>query len=317
MRISRKCRGILTAVSALMSGAAAVGSLTNLASAQPAPPAVAEAADQADSRLATILEGHAADVGRLETRVRAARGTLLTETIDRLQKLQDEHCRAARLDAALAVREAIRGLQREADVVAASAAQPSTAAPPGPDSLTRLATKIGDTYLFTITGANRGSIWGTDVYTLDSNLAVAAVHAGALAVGETGAVKVTIVDSPAEHVGSHRHGITTGSWPRYRISFRVERVGAVPAVTLPGVALPAAAVGAGAQAPPGARPTAPALPNLPAIPLTPAIPRVPARPLSPLEHAPPPPTAAEPIPAEAEPSPPATSEPAAPRRPFD
>ena len=317
MRISRKCRGILTAVSALMSGAAAVGSLTNLASAQPAPPAVAEAADQADSRLATILEGHAADVGRLETRVRAARGKLLTETIDRLQKLQDEHCRAARLDAALAVREAIRGLQREADVVAASAAQPSTAAPPGPDSLTRLATKIGDTYLFTITGANRGSIWGTDVYTLDSNLAVAAVHAGALAVGETGAVKVTIVDSPAEHVGSHRHGITTGSWPRYRISFRVERVGAVPAVTLPGVALPAAAVGAGAQAPPGARPTAPALPNLPAIPLTPAIPRVPARPLSPLEHAPPPPTAAEPIPAEAEPSPPATSEPAAPRRPFD
>lgn len=317
MRISRKCRGILTAVSALMSGAAAVGSLTTLASAQPAPPAVAEAADQADSRLATILEGHAADVGRLETRVRAARGKLLTETIDRLQKLQDEHCRAARLDAALAVREAIRGLQREADVVAASAAQPSTAAPPGPDSLTRLATKIGDTYLFTITGANRGSIWGTDVYTLDSNLAVAAVHAGALAVGETGAVKVTIVDSPAEHVGSHRHGITTGSWPRYRMSFRVERVGAVPAVTLPGVALPAAAVGAGAQAPPGARPTAPALPNLPAIPLTPAIPRVPARPLSPLEHAPPPPTAAEPIPAEAEPSPPATSEPAAPRRPFD
>ena len=316
MRISRKCRGILTAVSALMSGAAAVGSLTTLATAQPAPPAVAEAADQADSRLATILEGHAADVGRLETRVRAARGKLLTETIDRLQKLQDEHCRAARLDAALAVREAIRGLQREADVVAASPAQPSTAAPPGPDSLTRLATKIGDTYLFTITGANRGSIWGTDVYTLDSNLAVAAVHAGALAVGETGAVKVTIVDSPAEHVGSHRHGITTGSWPRYRMSFRVERVGAVPAVTVPGVALPAAAVGAGAQAPPGARPTAPALPNFPAIPLTPAIPRVPARPLSPSEHAPPPPTAAEPIPAEAEPSPPATSEPAAPRRPF-
>jgi len=317
MRISTTCRGILTAVSALMSGAAAVGSLTTLASAQSAPPAVAEAADQADGRLATILEGHAADVGRLETRVRAARGKLLTETIDRLQKLQDEHCRAARLDAALAVREAIRGLQREADVVAASAAQPSTAAPPGPDSLTRLATKIGDTYLFTITGANRGSIWGTDVYTLDSNLAVAAVHAGALAVGETDVVKVTIVDSPAEHVGSHRHGITTGSWPRYRMSFRVERVGAVPAATVPGVALPAATVGAGAQAPPGARPTAPPLPNIPAIPLTPAIPRVPARPLSPLEHAPPLPTAPEPIPAEAEPSPPAVSEQAAPRRPFD
>jgi hypothetical protein len=225
MGVSRKCRGIVVVVSTLMSAAAAVGSLATLAAAQSVPPAVAEAPDQADGRLATILEGHAVDVGRLETRVRAARGKLLAETIERLQKLQDEHCRAARLDEALAVREAIRGLQREADVVAASAAQPSTAAPPGPDSLTRLATKIGDTHLFTITGANRGIIWGTDVYTIDSNLAAAAVHAGALAAGETGVVKVTILESQAEHVGSLRHEIMSHRWPRYRMSFRIERVG--------------------------------------------------------------------------------------------
>lgn len=303
MGVSRKCRGIVAVVSTLMSAAAAVGSLATLAAAQSVPPAVAEAPDQADGRLATILEGHAADVGRLETRVRAARGKLLAETIERLQKLQDEHCRAARLDEALAVREAIRGLQREADVVAASAAQPSTAAPPGPDSLTRLATKIGDTHLFTITGANRGIIWGTDVYTIDSNLAAAAVHAGALAAGETGVVKVTILESQAEHVGSLRHEIMSHRWPRYRMSFRIERVGPERPVAV-------------ITPPPGALPLE-ASPVVPPVPALPEVPRESALPPSPNEPAfvTPPPGAQPPAEAGAAQTP--SVERASPRRPFD
>ena len=38
----------------------------------------------------------------------------------------------------------------------------------------------GTTYYFRVTGARDGSVWGTDVYTGDSSLALAAVHAGAV-----------------------------------------------------------------------------------------------------------------------------------------
>ena len=303
----------------ILSAAAGLAGIGALSAVAEEPGVVAEGADPVDRRLAATLEAHSAETGRLEARVRAAKGKLLAETVSRLQTLQDEYCRAARLDEALAVREAIRGLQREAAAGEVAASPPAIAVRPAPDSLARLSTEIGAAHFFKVTGSSRGIAWGTDLYTLDSNLSVAAVHAGTLADGETGVVKVTIVDSPAEHVGSHRHGITTHGWPRYRMSFRVERVGAVSAVTVPGVVLPSAAVEAEAHSPPGARPTAPAPPTLPAIPLTPAIPRapaiprVPARPLSPYDQAPPPPTAAEPIPSEA----PAASEQAAPRRPFD
>ena len=37
---------------------------------------------------------------------------------------------------------------------------------------------IGKTYIFRVTGVGQGLLWGTGVYTLDSTLAVAAVHAG-------------------------------------------------------------------------------------------------------------------------------------------
>lgn len=283
---------------------------------------VIEVNDPVDRRLADILGAHSAEKGRLEARVRAAHEKLLAETVDRLQTLQDEHCRAARLDEALAVREQIRRLRRETAAVDVAASQPAFVAPPPPDSLSRLHAEVGSSHRFTVTGSTRGTAWGTDVYTLDSNLAVAAVHAGALAVGETGVVKVTIFDSQAEHVGSLRHGITTHTWPRYRMSFRVERVGAVPAVDAPGGALPAAAVRTGARALPEAQPVVPAPPTLPAIPLEPAIQPAPGRPSSPSERAPPP-AAVEPSPpaepraAKAEPSAPAPIDRAAPRRPFD
>lgn len=221
---------------AILFGVACGGGLGALPAVAQQPPGLAAEivppVAPGDRRLTEILEAHSAERGRLEARVRAAKGKLLAETVARLQTLQDEHCRAARLDEALVVREEIRRLQREAAAGDAVASPPAIAAPSPPDSLSRLQAEIGTEHRFTVTGSNRGIAWGTDVYTLDSNLSVAAVHAGALAVGETGVVRVAIVDSPAEHVGSHRHGITTHNWPRYRMSFRVERVGAVPAIPL-------------------------------------------------------------------------------------
>jgi hypothetical protein len=68
-------------------------------------------------------------------------------------------------------------------------------------------TLIGTTIDYRITGALGNSLWGTDIYTLDSNLANAVVHTGVLAPGEEGVVTVTIVEEPDQFVGSSRNGV--------------------------------------------------------------------------------------------------------------
>lgn len=92
-----------------------------------------------------------------------------------------------------------------------------------PGRLTSLRSHEGETFLFRVTGSTSGSVWGTDVYTDDSQLAKAAVHAGVLAVGETGVVAVTILPGQDSYEGSTRNGVTTFSYGRYRGSFRVAR----------------------------------------------------------------------------------------------
>lgn len=76
-------------------------------------------------------------------------------------------------------------------------------------------------------GSAIGSLWGTDVYTCDSNLGLAAVHAGLLKVGEQGTVTVIIVKSPDAHVGSTRNGITSAGWGTYASSFVLQKKSAV------------------------------------------------------------------------------------------
>jgi hypothetical protein len=94
---------------------------------------------------------------------------------------------------------------------------------PDPGSLTNYQNDIGKTLHFQVTGAvNVGTVWGTGVYTSDSPLATAAVHAGLLKAGQTGVVKVTIVPPLAAYMGSTQNGVTTsdyGPWPgAYRVS---------------------------------------------------------------------------------------------------
>ncbi len=92
-----------------------------------------------------------------------------------------------------------------------------------PGRLTSLRSRTGETFFFRITGSTSGSVWGTDVYTDDSQLAKAAVHAGVLAIGETGVVAVTILPGQDGYEGSTRNGVTTFSYGRYGGSFRVAR----------------------------------------------------------------------------------------------
>jgi hypothetical protein len=92
---------------------------------------------------------------------------------------------------------------------------------PDPGSPSGLNAQIGDTFYCQVTGANGGSVWGTDLYTTDSTIATVAVHAGVLAVGQTGVVKVTVVPPPATFQGTMRNGVSTGDWPSYPAAYQV------------------------------------------------------------------------------------------------
>jgi hypothetical protein len=82
----------------------------------------------------------------------------------------------------------------------------------------------GATYYFRVTGAVDGSIWGTDIYTGDSALATAAVHAGAVAPGETAVIRITVMPPLAQYQGSVRYGVSSHDYGRYGTAYRVDRL---------------------------------------------------------------------------------------------
>jgi hypothetical protein len=80
--------------------------------------------------------------------------------------------------------------------------------------------QFGKELAFTLTGFSGGngqqaSLWGTDVYSLDSNLSAAAVHAGVAKAGETTVVRVRIVQSPQQFAASFRNGLTSTTYQSY------------------------------------------------------------------------------------------------------
>ena len=93
-----------------------------------------------------------------------------------------------------------------------------------PPTMIDLCDDIGATYYFRITGATEGQVWGTDVYTGDSMLAAAAVHAGAVKVGEQAIIKVTVLQPLTQYQGSARNGVTSNDFGRYGMAYKVARV---------------------------------------------------------------------------------------------
>jgi hypothetical protein len=91
-----------------------------------------------------------------------------------------------------------------------------------PPSVGGLPGEAGDFYYFNVTGADNGVVWGTDVYTADSALTVAAVHAGVVEVDETKLVKVTILAGQRQYEGSERNGVTTQGFGPFARSFRID-----------------------------------------------------------------------------------------------
>lgn len=83
---------------------------------------------------------------------------------------------------------------------------------------------IGMSFCVEATGSKHGSVWGTKIYTSDSCLGTACVHAGVLKENETGVVKVTIVQPLQKFKGSVRNGVTSRDWDSYPGAYKVEAV---------------------------------------------------------------------------------------------
>jgi hypothetical protein len=92
---------------------------------------------------------------------------------------------------------------------------------PDPGNLSNFRHLIGQTLHFRVTAVPQGSLWGTDVHTSDSNLASAAIHCGVLRPGQTGVVKVQILQPPAGFQGSTRNGITSSDYGSYGGAYRI------------------------------------------------------------------------------------------------
>jgi hypothetical protein len=93
---------------------------------------------------------------------------------------------------------------------------------------------VGQSITLPVLGTVAGSVWGSDVYTDDSSLGAAAVHAGVLGVGDFAFVKVTLLPGQSRYDGSPRYGVTSQNYGSFDGSFRVERAPEPWTVQLPG-----------------------------------------------------------------------------------
>jgi hypothetical protein len=81
-------------------------------------------------------------------------------------------------------------------------------------------THIGNIYKMTITGNTSGTIWGTNIYTNDSYIPKAAVHAGVVTAGQTKDVYIKIVEGLNDYPSTTQNGVTSDSWGAWGLSYQ-------------------------------------------------------------------------------------------------
>jgi LCCL domain len=86
-----------------------------------------------------------------------------------------------------------------------------------------------------VTGNSAGGVWGNHVYTDDSNLATAAVHAGILFPGQTRSVNATIYHGQGYYPASMgSYGLMNSAWGVWPRSYIVEAAPDADALSDPG-----------------------------------------------------------------------------------
>lgn len=137
--------------------------------------------------------------------------------IDKLRVIADLYAASNRLDDVTAVRQIIADMQANLPALDNQAA-----ARPDPGSLFEYRNRVGQSFVFEITGSTNGTVWGTDLYTDDSSLATAAVHAGLVLPGQRANVKVVIFPGALAYTGSARNGIASNPYQQWEGSFRFQ-----------------------------------------------------------------------------------------------
>jgi hypothetical protein len=89
------------------------------------------------------------------------------------------------------------------------------------DNAQALAGEPGSSVVVACPASCNSSIWGTGIYSDDSSVCTAAVHAGVLTWGYGGNVLVTIMPGQANYPPSTQFGITSSSWGSWGRSFAV------------------------------------------------------------------------------------------------
>jgi hypothetical protein len=87
-----------------------------------------------------------------------------------------------------------------------------------------LRARVGASIDLEVTGELSGIVWGDGIYTDDSAVAAAAVHAGLLKSGETGIIRVISMPGMSQYEGSSRNGVRSDSFDEWGGSYRLERV---------------------------------------------------------------------------------------------
>lgn len=90
-------------------------------------------------------------------------------------------------------------------------------------SATMVTFEVGKTMKFKCSaGGRESSVWGTDIYTADSSICTAAVHAGRLNMENGGSVTIDLRPGESAYKGTTRNGIKTNDYGKYVSSFIVK-----------------------------------------------------------------------------------------------
>ncbi|MGV3524966.1 MAG: LCCL domain-containing protein [Candidatus Sericytochromatia bacterium] len=81
-----------------------------------------------------------------------------------------------------------------------------------------------------VTGRTDRSVWGSGIYTDDSDVGTAAVHAGLVKPGEVGIVRVRILEGKPSYTASVSNGVTSQAYGSWGGSFEFVRNTAAPIV---------------------------------------------------------------------------------------
>lgn len=176
------------------------------------PAAVRDAAREKSGKAAAAVQRYENDLEDLQEELESKLSARRRRLFDELSAERNRLLEAKRFDEALEAHQAMRKIE---DLLLGALDDPG--------NLAAFGQRIGRMFHFRVVGAVGEGVYGTDVYGLDSPLSAAAVHAGVLAEGEKGIVRVKIRIPEGPLHASTRHGVTSLALDRAAIGFTVEK----------------------------------------------------------------------------------------------